>query len=490
MQIDDHTTEKGNHALVIGGSMAGMLAARALADHFERVTILERDRFPEDGPVPRKGVPQARHVHALLKRGRVALEKLFPSIGDELVAAGAPTLDMANDIAWLNPAGWGVRFPSDLGFVSFSRDLLDWHVRRRLATDHDGGVRFLKGYDVTGLVLGPDGTGVAGAHVRRRDRSGVVGGEEEMHADLVVDATGRGSRAPEWLKALGYPRPEQTVINAHLGDATRVYRRPPSFRADWKMVFVQAAPPEITRGALLLPIEGDRWMLTLAGRDQDYPPTDEAGFMEFASSLRSPIIHEVIKDAEPLSPIHGFRQTANRRRHYEKLSRQPHNFLVTGDAACAFNPVYAQGMTTAALGAETLQACLREQRRCHPDGDLTGLARSFQKKLARINKAPWMLATGEDFRVRGVEGGKPNAMNRFMHRYMDRVLELSTEDASVRLALLEVFNLLKPPSAILVPAVAAKVLRRAITRPPGATVSSPLELEKRSSFGGGIFHTN
>ncbi len=469
MQTDDHRTEKGNHALVIGGSMAGMLAARVLADHFERVTILERDRFPEDGPVPRKGVPQARHVHALLKRGRVALERLFAGIGDELVAAGAPTLDMANDIAWLNPAGWGVRFPSDLGFVSFSRDLLDWHVRRRLVADN-GGVRFLKGYDVTGLVPDADGAGVAGARVRQRDGSGVVGGEEELHADLVVDATGRGSRAPEWLEALGCPRPEETVINAHLGDATRVYRRPPGFRADWKMVFVQAAPPEITRGALLLPIEGDRWMLTLAGRDRDYPPTDEAGFMEFARSLRNPIIRDAIEGAEPLSPIHGFRQTANRRRHYEKLPRQPHNFLVTGDAACAFNPVYAQGMTTAALGAETLQACLREQRRRRPGGDLTGLARSFQKKLAGINKAPWMLATGEDFRVRGVEGGKPNAMNRFMHRYMDRVLELSTEDAGVRLALLEVFNLLKPPTAILASAIAAKVLRRAISRRPAAAV--------------------
>jgi len=227
MQTDDHTTEKGNHALVIGGSMAGMLAARVLADHFERVTILERDRFAEDGPVPRKGVPQARHVHALLKRGRVALERLFPGIGDELIAASAPTLDMANDIAWLNPAGWGVRFPSDLGFVSFSRDLLDWHVRRRLAAD-TGSVHFLKGYDVTGLVPGPDGTGVAGARVRQRDGSGAGNGEKELHADLVVDATGRGSRAPEWLEALGYTRPEETVINAHLGDATRVYRRPPA----------------------------------------------------------------------------------------------------------------------------------------------------------------------------------------------------------------------------------------------------------------------
>jgi 2-polyprenyl-6-methoxyphenol hydroxylase-like FAD-dependent oxidoreductase len=459
MRTDDRPELMGDHALVIGGSMAGMLAARVLSDHFERVTVVERDRFPEGGPTPRKGVPQARHVHALLKRGRVALERLFPGIGNELVAAGAPTLDMARDIAWLNPAGWGVRFASDLTFIAFSRDLLDWHVRRRLTAD--GAVRFLKGHDVTGLIPDPTGTGISGVRVRQRDGKG-ADDESELRADLVVDATGRASRAPEWLEALGYPRPEETVIDAHLGDASRVYRLSAGFRADWKMAFVQAAPPDVTRGALLLPIEGDRWMLTLAGRGGDYPPTDEAGFMEFAESLRSPIIRDAIEGAEPLSAIHGFRQTANRRRHYERLGRQPHNFLVTGDAACAFNPVYAQGMTTAALGAETLQACLRERRR--PDGDLTGLARLFQKRLSKVNKAPWMLATGEDFRVRGVEGGEPNAMNRFMHRYMDRLLELSTEDARVRLALLEVFNLVKPPTAILAPAIAVKVLRQAINR--------------------------
>jgi 2-polyprenyl-6-methoxyphenol hydroxylase-like FAD-dependent oxidoreductase len=463
MQAHHNPTENREHALVVGGSMAGMLAARVLADHFERVTIVERDRYPDDGPVPRKGVPQARHVHALLKRGRVALERLFPGMGDELVAAGAPTLDMANDIAWLNPAGWGIRFPSNLGFIAFSRDLLDWHVRRRLVAD---GVRFMKGYDALGLIPDAAGTGVAGTRLRRRGQ-GDEGGEEELYADLVVDATGRASRAPEWLEAIGYPRPEETTINAHLGDATRVYRRPPGFEADWKMAFVQAAPPEITRGALLLPIEGERWMLTLAGRGGDYPPTDEAGFMDFARSLRSPIVYDAIRDAEPLSSIHGFRQTANRRRHYEKLPRQPHNFLVTGDAACAFNPVYAQGMTTAALGAEALQACLSVRRRPGGPADLSS---RFQRMLSGVNKAPWMLATGEDFRVRGVEGGEPTAMNRFMHRYMDRVLELSTVDASVRLALLEVFNLVEPPASILRPRIAAKVLRRTVTRRSGASV--------------------
>jgi 2-polyprenyl-6-methoxyphenol hydroxylase-like FAD-dependent oxidoreductase len=197
-------------------------------------------------------------------------------------------------------------------------------------------------------------------------------------------------------------------------------------------------------------------MATLYGVGGDHPPTDEKGFMDFARSLRSPMLYEAIKDAEPLSDISGYRDTANRRRHYEKLSRQPDNFLVTGDAACAFNPVYAQGMTTAALGAETLEECLRES------GDLAGLSKRFQKKLAKANAASWLMATGEDFRVRGVEGGKATLATRLTHRYMDWVLALSLQDTSVRQTFLEVFLMLKPPTVLFGPGIALKMLRGAI----------------------------
>ena len=438
--------------------MAGLMAARVLSDHFERVTVVERDRFPAE-PAPRKGVPQSRHVHALLKRGRVTLERLFPGIQEELVAAGAPSLDMAADIAWLTPAGWGIRFPSDLTFIPSSRELLEWSVRRRLAAFAN--VCFLEGCEIVGLLPDAQATCVAGVRIHPRNGSDGRNGARLLYADLVIDASGRGSRAPKWLEALGYPRPQETTVDPHLGYASRVYRRPPGFRADWRMIFLQAAPPTFTRGGLLLPIEGDRWMVTLSGRGRDYPPTDEAGFMDFARSLRSPLLYESIKDAEPLTPIVGYRATENRRRHYEKLSRQPEGFLVVGDAACAFNPVYAQGMTTGALGAEVLDECLRKQRQRRPDGDLTGLARGFQEKLAKVNKAPWTLATGEDFRVRGVEGGTPNAVTRLMHRYIDQVLLLGTKDASVRLVLLETFNLLKPPPALFASAIPLKVLREA-----------------------------
>ena len=441
------------HALVIGGSMAGLFAARVLSERFGRVTIVERDSFPE-GPQFRKGVPQSRHLHGFMMRGRMISDRLFPGLSEKLKEAGAVLLDSANDFEWLTPAGFAPRFPSGLPLLMSSRDLLEWTVRERVAALPQ--VTFLEKTDVTGLLPTPDGEGVAAVKVRSRDGGGHTNSEVTLRAELVVDASGRNSNASQWLKALGYAPPEETYINSHLGYTSRVYRRPERFEQDRKGINVQATPPEGTRGGALFPLEGDRLMATLYGVGGDYPPTDEKGFMDFARSLRSPMLYEAIKDAEPLSDISGYRDTANRRRHYEKLSRQPDNFLVTGDAACAFNPVYAQGMTTAALGAETLEECLRES------GDLAGLSKRFQKKLAKANAASWLMATGEDFRVRGVEGGKATLATRLTHRYMDWVLALSLQDTSVRQTFLEVFLMLKPPTVLFGPGIALKMLRGAI----------------------------
>jgi 2-polyprenyl-6-methoxyphenol hydroxylase-like FAD-dependent oxidoreductase len=451
----DPSTDRSGHALVVGGSMAGLLAARVLSERFERVTIVERDRFPE-GPAFRKGVPQSKHLHVFMMRGRRISERLFPGLGEELEEAGAVLVDMADDVEWLTPAGFAPRFPSGLPVLMCSRNLLEWAVRERVASLPQ--VRFLQKTGVTGLLPTPDGKGVAAAKVRSRDEGEGTRSEESLRAELVVDASGRNSKASKWLEDLGYAPPEETSINAHLGYTSRIYKRPERFDRDWKGIYVQATPPLVTRGGALLPLEGDRWMVTLYGVDGDYPPTDEAGFVDFARSLRSPILYEAIKEAEPISAISGYRATENRMRHYENLPRQPDNFLVTGDAACAFNPVYPQGMTTAALGAEVLEECLRES------GDLVGLGKRFQKKLAKSNAAPWLMATGEDFRVRGVEGGKASFTTRLTHRYMDRVISLSLQDLGVRRTFLEVFHMLKVPTALFAPGIAAKVLRGATKR--------------------------
>lgn len=438
--------ERGDCAVVIGGSMAGMLAARALCDHFERVTIIERDRLPAE-PGPRKGAPQARHLHALLNRGLRILNSFFPKLQDELTARGALVIDMANDMTWLTPAGWGVNFESGIAIMGCSRDLLEWCVRQQLSGLPQ--VRFVDGCDVRGLVA--SGDVIRGVRIQRRDDAAMA--EQTIEAELIVDGSGRGSRAPLWLRELGYETPEEIVINASLGYTSRVFRRPGKLADGHYGAYVQPAPPFDNRGGVLFPVEGDRWILTLAGYGGDYAPTDEAGFMNFARSLRVPVIYDAVKDSKPLSEIYSYRATENRLRRYEKLSRMPDGFVVAGDAACAFNPVYAQGMTAAALSALTLSECLVKQRKLSRSGSLSGFSLRFQKKLAKVNSAPWMLATSEDFRVYGVTGGAPDRITRFMQRYVDQVVALSTESAAARRRLLQVFNLLSGPQALFHPRI-------------------------------------
>jgi 2-polyprenyl-6-methoxyphenol hydroxylase-like FAD-dependent oxidoreductase len=450
------STRSERHALVIGGSMAGLLAARVLAAHFDRVTIVERDPLPEQ-PASRRGVPQARHNHVLLARGRLILHQLFPRLEHELFPAGAAPLDMAAEVAWLTPAGWGVHFQSTVGALACSRDLLEWGVRRQL--DAIPKIHVLAGFSVDGLLAGEDRGRVAGVRVKPDDQSSRDQPVIPISASLVVDASGRGSRASQWLAELGYSAPEETIVNASLGYASRIFRRTETPR-DWKGIYLQAAPPAHGRVGVLLPVEGNRWHVTIGGGDGDYPPTDQAGFLDYARSLRDPMLYEAIKDAEPLSPIYGTRGTENRLRHWESLDRRPEGLIVLGDAACAFNPVYGQGMTTAALGALELDACLQAHRQ--RGEDMAGFARDFQRRLAKVNAVPWMLATSEDLRYRTTSDLPVTRGTRMMHWYMDQVMALSTADADVRRSLMDAFNMLQPPRTLFHPRILLRVLGRGV----------------------------
>lgn len=452
VKADARTT--GRHAVVLGGSLAGLLTARVLADHFEKVTLVERDAYT-DTCETRRGIPQANHVHGLLVRGRQILEELFPGLQDEMIAAGAPVVDIANEIAWFTRAGWGIRFPSDLKVLAFTRPLLDLHVRRRLAGNAN--VEILDNTDVLGLL--PDSTPnqLAGVLICPKSSDADRRVAKTLQADLVVDATGRASRAPRWLSDLGYDAPEEIVIDANLGYSSRLYRIPDNFDGDWQCAFVQSAPPARKRGAILFRVEGNRWLVTLTGGGGDHPPSDEQGFLDFVRSLPVSTIYDAIRAAEPLTPIKTHRATQNRLRRYERAKVLPENFLVLGDAVCAFNPVYGQGMTSASLGVLTLQQCLDEQQRKH-SGSLHGLSRRFQNRLAKVIAAPWMMATGEDFRYRETVGGSAGGQTRFMHRYMDHVIQLSTESIAVRSVLMRAFNLLAPPATLFQPRVLFRVL--------------------------------
>jgi 2-polyprenyl-6-methoxyphenol hydroxylase-like FAD-dependent oxidoreductase len=334
------------------------------------------------------------------------------------------------------------------------------------------GVAVLEGTEVTALGASDDGRVVRGVSLRRVD-----GGDGALFvdADLVVDASGRGSRAPHWLAGLGYPHPERTQVDSHIAYASRFYRIPDGFAEDWQALIFMARPPENPRTGLLMPIEGGRWIVGLTGAAGQHPPTDEAGFAAFMRQLSSPLLADAVAGAEPVSDIRGHRGTANRLAHYERMTRWPERFVVLGDAVCAFNPVYGQGITTAAIAAETLDDCLRAQRRRRPDGDLEGLGRRFQRELPRRNADAWMLSTGEDLRYPSTSGMTAGRVLRAQHRYLDRVELATTRDTAVTETYARVFGMLERPTTLFRPRVVAAAIRagRAPARPAAPTAGVP-----------------
>lgn len=437
-----------SRAVVLGAGIAGLVAARVLADHVENVTIVEQEQLPDEAAA-RNGVPQSRHVHVLLNSGRTILNRLFPGFDDEVGRAGAPLVDGIKDVAWMTSAGWSLRYPSRYLGYSASRPLIEHTIRQRLRVNPR--VSWVEGQSALGLVASADGNRVSGVRVRPRHGEAT---EELLGADLVVDATGRGSRATHWLRDLGYPEPPRSEIDAHLGYSTRLYRKPANLDFGWLGVYIQGKLPTNLRGAVLFPLESDTWIVTLAGFGRDYPPTDDEGFLEFARSLRSPVIYDAIKDAEPLTPAVATRSTANIWRHYERLPRWPEGFIALGDSVCAFNPVYGQGMSVAAKEALVLDACLRERSR----NGREVFARTFQKRIVREIAPVWTIATAEDVKTPGVEGGQPGRIDRFLQKYFDRVIQLTTEDVFANDIFRSVLNLDKPATALFHPRLVAKVI--------------------------------
>jgi 2-polyprenyl-6-methoxyphenol hydroxylase-like FAD-dependent oxidoreductase len=438
--------KKGKHALVIGGSLAGLLAARVLANHFEQVTLVERDTFP-NGPTHRNGVPQARHNHVLLLKGKAILERYFPGLEQELLARGAVSADAGNEFLTVSIFGRVAPFQMGMPLLLCSRNLIEWCVRHKLGGYEN--IRIISYVEVTGLLPQEDQR-VVGVQLRPRAHES---SPNRLTADLVVDCCGRGSSASEWLLGMGYPKPDTTEVNSHLGYATRWYKQPAQ-GLPWKGVLIAVNPPDNPRGGGLLPAEGGRWIVTLAGTAGLYPPTDEAGFLEFASQLSDPILYNAIRQAEPVSGIYGYRRTENQWRHYERLKNWPAGFIVMGDAACCFNPIYGQGMTAAALGANLLDELLQAE----PDVITIGFGKTFQSRLANVLQTPWLMATSEDFRWENTEGERPGPIARLLQTYFDRVIKLACQDANAGRAFMEVVQLLQPPASLFRPKILVPAL--------------------------------
>lgn len=439
-------------AVVIGASISGLLAARTLSDHFDRTVIVERDTL-SDQPELRKGTPQSVHSHGLLAQGTILLERFLPGLVKELRAEGAHYVDWVRNTLMMRSYGWGARPDSDLKLLMLSRPLLETVVRRRVAALP--GVEILDGTRVNGLLPSSDGSAVAGVLT---DASGPL---ERIAADLVVDAGGRGSRAPSWLRDLGYPAPDEIVIDAKWGYASRLYTAPEGFDPDFVLWVASpnAGSPDVarrTRGFAALHLEGDRrWLVTLSGCAGDIPPSDDAGFLDFVEAVPDyGAIADWIKNATPLSPIRTTRSTVNRLRKFETLERRPEGFVAIGDAVAAFNPVYGQGMTLAAKAAVELDAVLENFRQ---SGPLTGLADQFQKRIAETIGIAWMISTGADYKVEGVEGPPaPPEVSQFSE-YVARVEALASEDERILVKFLETVQLTRSPDWLMEPELVTRI---------------------------------
>ena len=431
--------------VVVGAGMAGLLAARTLSDRYASVIVLDRDSLPAGG-VPRRGVPQSAQPHVLLVSGLVELAAVFPGIEDELTAAGAMRFDAGTGLCVFRYGRRWPREPTGLDLISASRPRLEAIVRRRVAALP--GVAIRDGATVTALT-GADGrvTGV------------VLDSGETLAADLVVDASGRGSRSDRWLPALGFGVPDQVEIKIGVTYTTRQYRRRPGQLQGWQAALILPTPPHEHRSGFVMPIEGDRWMVTLGGWHIASPPADVAEYDAFARTLPDPIVAELISTAEPLTGLVTHRFPASRRRQFAVLDRLPAGFVTIGDAVCSFNPIYGQGMTVAAMQAGALGATLDRH------GDPTAeMARDYYRAAARLIATPWQFAVGGDFAFPATTGPRPRG-NSLSNWYARRMALASQVAPDINIAFFRVQQLIDPPSVLFRPRFVARVLRHARARP-------------------------
>ena len=431
--MNHRDSHKFQHAVVIGGSMAGLATARVLSEHCRQVTIVDRDALPPS-PEARRGVPQGRIPHALLVGGLRVLETLFPGLTNELAAGGAITGDLLGDSRFFIEGACHARATGELSGVASTRPFLEMMVRERVRLLPN--VSFRETCAVSGLMS------------EKGRVTGIKTNMGELMADLVIDAAGRGTHSPQWLEAMGFPKAEEERVEVGISYTTRNFQRSPH-DLDGDITFVIPDTVAGKRGGVMIAQEGSRWGVTLISRFSAGAPSELSGFIEFAKSLPAPWIYEVVRHAEPIGDAVVTRYPASVRRHYEKLRCFPEGYLVIGDALASFNPIYGQGMSTAALEAMALHSVLKN--------GTDDLARRFFRSAAKVVDVPWSLATGSDLSVPETIGRRTFAM-KVINAYIARLHKAAHSDPAVALAYHKVGNFLAPPPTIFAPKIALRVL--------------------------------
>lgn len=447
-------TGKFDRVVVIGAGIGGLCTARALAGHSRTVTIVERDALP-DGIEHRAGVPQSRHAHILIGRGARELEALLPGFGERMRALGAQDVDWHMDFATLRGTGWLRRNPlrrrAGLSLLMSSRLVTERAVRELVRARPN--IEVADRTAVIGLLAERrPGLRVTGVRVRRRP-----GEEETIAADLVVDASGRGSHVLEWLTELGVTPPREEVVDPRIGYASRWFRMPSPERWPrewwWRGIWIDPHPPDLYRGGAMFPIEGGQVLVTMAGLGDDHPPTDEAGFAAFAASLRSPLLAKALERLEPVSRIHSFRNMQNRFRRYDEWPTFPAGFCATADAVCSFNPIYAQGMSIAAASATALAGCIAET-----GADAVRLPPAVFRAQAAVMKQAWALAVAADLNYPTTIGARPRG-GAWLKPYLGAFFRAEPHDPELSLLFEEIGQLVRPLSDLFLPSTIARVVR-------------------------------
>jgi 2-polyprenyl-6-methoxyphenol hydroxylase-like FAD-dependent oxidoreductase len=424
-------------AVVVGAGMAGLAAAKAIAPHFEKVTVFDRDSLP-DAPAPRSGAPQSRHTHALLAGGHFALDRLFPGLEIDLMEAGAVRMRLRRDLR-LEAPGFDPFPQRDLGYDQFalSRPALEGICSHRV--EQEPYIEIRSRARVTEIVASPDNSGVAG--VRFEDVRGAGG---SLTADLVVDASGRISLTQGFLETIGWQQPSTVEIGMDQAYSTLTLEKPKDAPTDWLAAIHVAAPPHSSRHGVLFPMEGGRWSVSLAENHGKAPPGDIDGFMEFVGSFRTPTIHAAIRGAKRIGDIARFRMPCSVRCAYHQLDRFPRGLIPLGDSACRFPPIFGQGMSVAAQECCVL-AGLLESRRWRSD-PLNGLAEAFLTEIQPLLETPWSHAMS-DLAYPETRGERPPDLEQKL-KYGRALLQLAAVDPEVDRTLSEVRALLKPFSAL------------------------------------------
>lgn len=424
LKMNSH--QKWGKALVIGGSIAGLLTARVLSDYFEEVLIVDKDKFPEK-PENRPGTPQAFHPHRFTLRGKSIIERFFPGYEDDLVAYGAPS-SLNKTIHQMNQYGTIViQYPRN--DIKFSRAVLEWVLRQRVKEIPN--VRFLPKHDVICLLTTPDQTTVTGVQVRER---GKIGQEKTLTADIVFDTSGRSSKLAKWLEDLGYDVPNPDLLKVDLGYSTRRYKVPSHLAhliEKWDVINIAGQPANGTFTGVFSFIENQIAEVLLYRPGGHYPPTNIEEYEQTVAHLPSPIIAEMLQEFEPITHPQGYRVPELYRHHYEQMQRWPSGLLVLGDAFCIYDPIFGQGMTVAAIEVEMLESCLHEQR----NDPKPHFEKRVLRKIQDVIEPAWWLNCATDLQWEGVEyaGSQPLKGISFGKKYMDMYLRHATIQRNFKL---------------------------------------------------------